>query len=164
MSWMLRRATIDDLQSILRLERAVFAADAWSEHAVRSELESPHTYYLVAVEEQAADIAGYAGLLAPPSGQQADIQTIAVAEGARRGGLGRALMLQLMTEARQRGASEVFLEVREDNPGARILYESLGFEAIAVRRGYYQPDNVDAVVMRAALAEPRPSFTVGAEL
>jgi len=69
----------------------------------------------------------------------------------------------LITEARKRGIREVFLEVRADNPGAQRVYLRLGFEEIGVRRGYYQPDNVDALVMRlavpraeAALAEPNP--------
>jgi N6-L-threonylcarbamoyladenine synthase/ribosomal-protein-alanine N-acetyltransferase len=52
----------------------------------------------------------------------------------------------------------VFLEVRADNPGARALYESLGFAEIAVRPDYYQPDGVDAVIMR--LADPEPDGTL----
>lgn len=164
MAWLLRRAGVDDLDAIMRLETSTFGSDAWSEGAMRSELASPHAYYLVAVPEERPDeIDGYAGLLAPASAQQADIQTIAVAPEARRAGLGRTLMLQLMTEARQRCAREVFLEVRADNPGAQSLYEKLGFEEIAVRPGYYQPDNVDAVVMRCEIVEPRVSFTTGTD-
>jgi ribosomal protein S18 acetylase RimI-like enzyme len=41
-----------------------------------------------------------------------------------------------------------FLEVRADNDAAVALYESEGFEAIDRRVGYYQPDGVDAIVMR----------------
>jgi [ribosomal protein S18]-alanine N-acetyltransferase len=44
--------------------------------------------------------------------------------------------------------------VRADNPGARALYESLGFAEIAVRPNYYQPDGVDAVIMRLAVPDP----------
>ena len=43
----------------------------------------------------------------------------------------------------------MLLEVRADNPAAQALYAQHGFEAIAVRPRYYQPDDVDAVVMRA---------------
>ena len=46
---------------------------------------------------------------------------------------------------------ELFLEVRADNPGAEALYVSRGFERIAIRAAYYQPDGVDAVVMKAVL-------------
>jgi ribosomal protein S18 acetylase RimI-like enzyme len=66
-------------------------------------------------------------------------------------------MLALVGEARKRGAREVFLEVRADNPGAQTLYRSLGFEQIGVRPRYYQPDDVDAIVMR--LTVPTPETT-----
>lgn len=57
-------------------------------------------------------------------------------------------MRTLIGEARERGARELFLDVRADNPAAQALYTSLGFEQIAERPGYYQPDNVAALVMR----------------
>ena len=48
--------------------------------------------------------------------------------------------------------------MRADNPSAQRLYRRLGFEDVGVRRGYYQPDDVDAIVMRlripAAQAAP----------
>lgn len=163
MAWLMRRAGLDDLDAIMGIEVSTFDTDAWSPRAMASELDNPHTYYLVALADDGDDIQGYAGLLSPRGAPQADIQTIAVAESARRKGLGRAMMLQLMTEARQRGASEVFLEVRADNPGAQTLYEQLGFEAIAVRPRYYQPDGVDAVVMRHALETPRASLAIGVD-
>ena len=92
---------------------------------------------------------------APRGEPQADIQTIGVAEHARRQGLGRVFMLRLIDEARERGATEVFLEVRADNPGAQALYDSLGFERIAVRPKYYQPDGVDAIIMRLTIPAPQ---------
>ena len=90
-----------------------------------------------------------------------DNQTIAVAADARRQGIGRALMHALMVEARDRGASELFLEVRDDNPSAQRMYDSLGFERIAVRPNYYQPDGVDAIVMKLTIPEPKLSPAVG---
>jgi ribosomal-protein-alanine N-acetyltransferase len=148
----LRRATLDDLDPIMDLETSTFTTDAWSRGAMRAELGSRHGYYLVAeAPDPDAAIAGYAGLLAPTGSEQADIQTIAVAPDARRHGLGRGLMVALLAEARRRGAGEVFLEVRADNPHAQALYASLGFEQIAVRPRYYQPDGVDAHIMRLSL-------------
>lgn len=127
-----------------------------------SDLSSRHCYYLVAFHVETPDrVEGYAGLLAPAGGTQADIQTIAVAEPARRTGLGRVMMQTMLSEARARGAHEVFLEVRADNPGAQNLYRSLGFEQIAVRPNYYRPDGVDAHIMRLALAPARLSPAVG---
>jgi ribosomal-protein-alanine acetyltransferase len=148
--WSLRAATVDDLDSIMGIETSVFLSDAWSRRTMRAELEGSHSYYLVAED---GGVAGYAGLFAPRGAREADIQTIAVAPQARRRGLGRALMTALIDEARARGARQLFLEVREDNPGAQTLYGALGFEQIAVRAKYYQPDGVDALVMRLDLAE-----------
>ena len=171
MTWKLRRATEADLDPIMELETSTFTSDAWSPTAMLSDLRSRHCYYLVAERldepaliDGAVTIDGYAGLFAPEGAQEGDIQTIAVATSARRGGLGRTLMLALITEATKRGARELFLEVRADNPHAQHLYETLGFEEIAVRVAYYQPDGVDANVMRLAIEAPRLRPAVGQEL
>jgi len=161
-SWQLRIATTDDLARIMELETGTFGTDAWSSDAMLSDLRNPQSYYLVADRLGfPGEIDGYAGLFAPKGAHEGDVQTIAVAETARRGGLGRALMNALISEARKRGAEEVFLEVRADNPGPRRLYESLGFAEIAVRVAYYQPDGVDAIVMRLVVPEPITSLAVG---
>jgi len=154
-AWQLRRATVDDVEAIMELERTTFTTDAWSEHSMRTEIAGEHGYYLVAFEpEHPERLDAYAGLLAPRGAIEGDIQTIAVAPRARRNGLGRTLMLALIGEARKRGAREVFLEVRADNPGAQKLYRDLGFEEIGVRPRYYQPDDVDAIVMRLNIPTP----------
>jgi ribosomal-protein-alanine N-acetyltransferase len=162
MTWQLRRAGTDDLEAVMAIEHAVFANDAWSRDSMRSELASTHSHYLVAFPVgEPGRIEAYAGLLAPRGSGQADIQSIAVVPSARRQGLARTLVRTLIAEARDRGAREVFLEVRADNPGAESLYDSLGFERIAVRAGYYQPDNVDANVMRLTISDPKTSPAVG---
>ncbi len=152
-TWTLRRASIRDLERIMEIERATFPTDAWSASMMLAELEDRNTYYLVA-ETEDGRVEGYAGLLAPTGTGDADVQTVAVAESARRRGLGRRLVVELLREAQERGAYRVFLEVRADNAAAQQLYRSLGFEEIGVRRGYYQPDDVDAVVMRRVAARP----------
>lgn len=149
MSWRLRRATIDDLDAIMALEEQTFEADAWSRESMARELEHGYCYYVVGIDADGAPgIAGYGGLLCPEGTRDADIQTIAVAEEARGTGLGRQIMTRLIGKAATRRARTVFLEVRADNPVAQGLYRSLGFEEIAVRPGYYQPEGIDAVVMR----------------
>jgi ribosomal-protein-alanine N-acetyltransferase len=152
MDFELRVATPADLEPIMALETATFESDAWSSESMSSELASEHTYYVFAFEPETPDVlAGYGGLLAPEDSGEGDIQTLAVAPSARRKGLGRTLVTALLAEAAARGAEEVFLEVRADNPNARALYDSLGFEQIAVRAKYYQPDGIDAQVMRVRL-------------
>ena len=150
MGWSMRDTVPEDLPAILALERALFPEDAWPEELLRSELAQPAGRYLAAVSDDGS-VVGYAGLRL--GGDQGDIQTIAVTPAFRRLGIARALLVELLGEARRRGAVDVFLEVRADNPGAIALYDSLGFERIAVRAGYYQ-GRVDAHVMRLA---PIPS-------
>jgi ribosomal-protein-alanine acetyltransferase len=163
MTWQLRRASEADLDAVMAIETPVFGSDAWPRSAMASELRSAHTYYLVAHRVETPDaIEGYAGLLAPAGSGQGDIQTIAVAESGRRMGLGRILMLTLIAEARDRGAAEIFLEVRADNPDAHSLYLSLGFQQIAVRPRYYQPDGVDAIIMKRAVEQPELTAAAGA--
>ena len=151
-SFALRPATERDLDAVWAIEAASFASDAWTREMMREELGGEHRHYVVAVDE-VGRVRGYAGLLA--LGGEGDVQTIAVEPGLRGGGLGRRLMDALLDEAEARDVREVFLEVRADNPVARSLYASLGFAEIGVRPRYYQPDGVDAVVMRLDLKERR---------
>jgi [ribosomal protein S18]-alanine N-acetyltransferase len=156
--WTLRRATLGDLDRLVALERRIFVNDAWPRSLWQSELESAHTWYLVVVPRDApAEVLGYAGLLSLPRANDADVQTIGLSAELRGHGLGRELMRQLHAEALRRGVREMFLDVRVDNPVAQTLYRSFGYEEIGVRKGYYQPDDVDALVMRLEL-EPPPPF------
>ncbi|MCU1637026.1 MAG: N(6)-L-threonylcarbamoyladenine synthase TsaD [Cryobacterium sp.] len=160
MTWQLRHATRDDVDAIMVLETSIFGNDAWSADMMTRDVANPSCYYLVAFRpDEPGKIVAYAGVLAPPRGLEGDIQTIAVSEAARGRGLGRVLMLTLIAEARKRGARHLFLEVRADNPSAQRLYRRLGFEEIGVRRGYYQPDDVDAIVMRLVIPASEPALT-----
>jgi [ribosomal protein S18]-alanine N-acetyltransferase len=96
-------------------------------------------------------MAGYAGMMFIPDGTQADVLTIAVRPAHWGQGIGSALLGTLLATARDRGCTEVFLEVRADNPRAHGLYLRRGFTELGLRRGYYQPSGVDAIVMRKDL-------------
>ncbi|MFJ8106858.1 ribosomal protein S18-alanine N-acetyltransferase [Streptomyces sp. NPDC096132] len=153
-----------DIDPVLELEKDLFPEDAWSRGMFWSELahaRGPEATrrYLVAV---AGDrVVGYAGLAtsgtASDSGSAAgaDIQTIAVARDQQGTGLGGRLLTELLRAATDFECAEVMLECRVDNVRAQKLYERFGFEAIGFRRGYYQPGNVDALVMR--LIDPATS-------
>ncbi len=54
--------------------------------------------------------------------------------------------------------AEAFLEVRPSNTAAIRLYQSLGFEQVGTRRGYYQAVNgrEDAAVLKLSLRPPAP--------
>jgi len=146
----LREMTDADMPRIMTLEQELFPDDAWTPEMFAAELAQPASrrLYLVAVE--AGALTGYAGMMFA-GGPEADVVTLAV-DPARWGrGTGTALLTALVAEAARRGCTEVLLEVREDNPRARQLYLRHGFAEIGIRRGYYQPSGVDAVVMRKVL-------------
>ena len=149
MSVVLRPMTAADLDDVVQLEVSVFGEEAWTAEMLLSELsqQPASRHYLVARDDD--QIVGYAGLLG--AGGQADVVTVAVATGHWGHGIGSALLEALLGEARRRGCTEVFLEVRTDNARAQDLYRRYGFTEIGIRRGYYQPSGVDAVVMRKAL-------------
>jgi ribosomal-protein-alanine acetyltransferase len=152
-SWAQRRAVPEDLDELMALEREIYPDDAWSAESMARELANEHAYYLVAVAEDGR-IDAYAGLLAPLGTGQGDIQTVTVAPRARRRGLARSMLQQLLNEARRRGAEELFLEVRADNGGAQALYRELGFETVGVRKRYYR-GGIDALTMKLVVPSPR---------
>ena len=82
------------------------------------------------------------------SAGDADVQTIGVAPRAQGRGVGTRLLRALTDRAARGGAASLLLEVRADNAPAIALYTREGFERVAVRRRYYQPGDVDALVMR----------------
>lgn len=158
----LRDVTLADLDAIAAMEAVLFVGDAWSRELVREEISGQHRRYLALDDEATGRLVGYAGLLAV--GAEGDVQTIAVAPEYRGQGQGRRLMQALIAVANEAGVRELFLEVRADNPVAQALYISLGFAEIGVRKGYYQPGGIDAVVMRLSplptvdcAGEPDPS-------
>ena len=150
MQFAMRPATEADLDEIFAIEHASFGSTAWPKQMMATELSpSPTRNYFVALDND--KIVGYAGI-GVVDGNHADVMTIAVSAGQRGKGLGRALMNRIIAVAAKRGAREMFLEVRADNPVAQALYASLGFAQIDLRRAYYQPEGIDAVIMRADLS------------
>lgn len=88
---------------------------------------------------------------------EAEILTLAVDPGARRQGIGRALVAEAAAAAAAAGAVRLFLEVAEDNAGARGLYHGAGFTQAGRRRGYYARSDgaaVDALVLSLDVNSP----------
>ncbi|MEU9252837.1 ribosomal protein S18-alanine N-acetyltransferase [Streptomyces sp. NPDC048270] len=152
-----------DIEPVLELEHELFPDDAWSAAMFWSELAHARgpqaTRRYVVAEDGAGRVVGYAGLAA--AGDLADVQTIAAARDQWGTGLGARLLTDLLRAATAFECAEVLLEVRVDNARAQKLYERFGFEPIGFRRGYYQPGNVDALVMR--LTDPAQARTESSE-
>jgi [ribosomal protein S18]-alanine N-acetyltransferase len=142
----LRPMTTEDLPEVLALEPVLFPEESWSEDAYREELADPGgTRHYVVAEDDDGRLAGWAGLAIV--GDQADVLTIGVRPELQGRGHGARMLTALLDEATARGCPEVFLDVRADNDRARRLYERFGFTPIGVRKRYYQPSGVDAIVM-----------------
>ncbi len=158
LAFRLRPMAAADLGDVVALERELFPDDPWPAEMFADEVARPaHTRRYLLAEADSADggppvMAGYAGLMFLTGGTQADVLTIAVRESCWGSGIGSALLAALIAAAREHGCTELFLEVRADNPRARGLYLRRGFTEIGVRRGYYQPSGVDAIVMRKELS------------
>lgn len=149
MTAVLREMRWWDIDPVLELERELFPEDAWSAGMFWSELahaRGPRATRRYVVAEEDGEIVGYAGLAA--AGGLGDVQTIAAARDQWGSGLGSRLLTDLLGHATAFECTEVLLEVRVDNTRAQKLYERFGFEPIGFRRGYYQPGNIDALVMR----------------
>jgi len=132
------------IPAVLQIEADLFGDERWSAGMFWNELAGGH-HYLVALDDEDR-IAGYAGLAVQPP-DEAWVQNLAARRDAQRHGTGRALLEALLAEAARRGVTRVLLEVAVDNVPAQRLYAAYGFEAVGVRRGYYQPSNTDALVM-----------------
>lgn len=138
----MRRAHVRD---VLAIEKAVYPRP-WSAALFFSELAQPKTrHYVIATLEET--IIGYGGVMV--HGEEGHITNVAVNPDFHHRGVGRAIMLDLMTVAREREAESVALEVRVGNWPAQRLYAWFGFRPIGVRKNYYAETGEDALVMRA---------------
>lgn len=146
----MRDLTWEDLPWVAEQEQEIFGAAAWSPQLIKDDFAYGMRRYRGI--EADGHLVGYA--IYGYDGDAFTLMNIAVAEGARGAGFGRAFMDDFLTEARREGAREVWLEVAVTNAPAIALYRSYGFEDVHVRKNYYQPGNVDAIVMQARLDPP----------
>ncbi|MBM3275795.1 MAG: ribosomal protein S18-alanine N-acetyltransferase, partial [Candidatus Sericytochromatia bacterium] len=123
-------------------ERMCFG-DRWSAASFAAELENPSSTYVIAAKD--SHVVGYAGFWLIL--EEAHITTIAVHPLEQGQKIGEQLLIALVDESARRGAKWMTLEVRVSNVVAQKLYEKYGFTALGKRRGYYQDDGEDALVM-----------------
>ena len=137
----------DDLAALAALEAACFS-EPWSANALRLLLGDMAIGY---VAKHKGQTVGYGGmLLAVDEGQ---ITNIAVDPTFRRLGCGTAILHALLSAARDRGLSQIALEVRVGNTAAIRLYESNGFSVAGRRKHFYRNPTEDAFVMLRDLSE-----------
>jgi len=132
----------DHIPVILGIENRTNGAP-WSDRAFQNELNHNDRIFLVAYS--GGEIVGYGGVWLVID--EAHVTTLAVAEEARRQGIGRKLMIELLERSKEAGMVCSTLEVRAGNDPAIQLYENLGYAQTARRKGYYPDNKEDAIVM-----------------
>ena len=132
-----REATAEDVEIIHSLagELAGVVGDSSPAlEAVRARLsellEEPRARVLVAEDEDGA-VVGMASLWIKPDLAHGDtvieVPTLVVAEGSRRGGVGKLLMEEIQKLAAENDANLIELVATPGNAPARNFYKSLGF-------------------------------------
>lgn len=138
-----REMTLSDIEQVYQIECRCFT-QPWSVDSLIGELvRNDVAYYVVA--ELDGRIVGYAGCWIMYD--EAHMTNIAVCEDIRRRGVASRIIIEMMREARRRGAGRMTLEVREHNSGAQTLYASLGFTKIGIRRKYYSDTGENAFIL-----------------
>ncbi len=143
------RAVIQlDLPVLVSMERVLFADSPWSMGQFKEEFKGvPNSrFFMVATDEQ-DQIVGYAAVLVVAPGVEADVLTVAVLPEYARKGIATHFMNELEKWSLEKKASAMMLEVGVTNTSAIALYEKLGYQTIATRKGYYGA-GLDAFVMR----------------
>ena len=130
-----------DNQAITDLEQVCFSYP-WNYEMICETQELPN--FLGAVAEVNGEVVGYVGAIFCFA--QADIALVAVKPEFRRQGIAQKLINQLIEWLLQKNVNELFLEVRVSNAPAKALYERMGFNAISIRKKYYE-NAEDAIVM-----------------
>lgn len=138
--------TEDFAERISDIESACFS-DPWSENAVRGMFSYPNALIFGVFDGDVLTGYCFSSFVL----QEAELMNLCVLPGYRRQGLGSELLLHLKELLVRNGVTELFLEVRAGNLGAQALYRKMGFEKVGLRRGYYQNNGEDAVLMRCPL-------------
>lgn len=127
-----RRAAPADVVRLEPLHTAEFGAA----YATATQLVS--AYHTVVAEDPAGALLGYAAGTLQDDGQ-AYVDFTAVTPAARRQGVGRRLVVELVRTLLAAGSPEqVHLTVRESRSAAHALYLSLGMRQETALRGYRQ--------------------------
>jgi len=146
----IRPLTPADVDGILEIAQSLRDAPHWPASAYRSALDpesAPRRIALVA--ESAGNLLGFAvSSLLPP---QAELETIAVANGNQRQGVARRLFAAMAQELIAAQITDVLLEVRASNAAALAVYRALGFAATGRRPRYYADPPEDALLLQLRL-------------
>ena len=145
----IRAGAVHDIETLIALERNVFASDCMSRKSLRRFLSSRSATVLIA--EHNGAVAGAAVvLLHPLSPNAARLYSLAVDPHDEGHGIGAILLHGAEDVAREHGRAQLRLEVHEKNRRAIKLYRREGYAEFGRRAGYYR-DFGDALRFRKEL-------------
>lgn len=149
----IREMREEDLEQVIHIEHGIFLFP-WSIINFSDSIRAGyHCRVLVqpGVEPGTDIVTGYGILMIGPG--EAHVLTLGVGFAWQNQGLGEKMLRHLIEISRAHQAEFVLLDVRESNIGAANLYRRLGFQQVAVRKGYYPAmcEREDALVMRLEL-------------
>ena len=143
----IRKMLLSDVDRVILIEREVFLFP-WSPGNFS---DSINTGYHCQVLEQDNVLFGYGVLTI--GADEAHILTIGIVAEWQNKGWGKTLLNYFIQLSREENAKSMILDVRVSNYGAANLYRQIGFEQIAIRKGYYPAmcGREDAIVMQLML-------------
>ncbi|HCX64142.1 MAG TPA: ribosomal-protein-alanine N-acetyltransferase [Eubacteriaceae bacterium] len=131
-----------DLEELIKIEKDTFS-QPWTKAMFCEEIDNPIAVYFVAKDDRS--VYGYIGLW--KIGDEGHITNIAVSEEYRGEGIGRALLARMLQFGKEAGIVAFTLEVRKSNIRAIQFYKSFDFQVAGVRKGYYQDNGEDGLIM-----------------
>lgn len=134
--------TTDHLEALMKIDAQVYP-EPWSRRLWLTELGRQHRTYLAA--ELDGEVVGYIGALR--SADDLHVMTVVARPDRQQQGIGSLLLRHTVEQGIATGATAMTLEVRVSNTPAQALYRRFGMVPAGVRRGYYEPDREDALVM-----------------
>jgi len=120
-----------DLDQVLAVENEAHAFP-WSRGIF---IDCIRIGYCCRVIETAREVRAFA-IMSVGAGE-AHLLNLCVRPACQKQGLGRMLLVHMLSHAAKRDARVMFLEVRPSNTGALHLYERNGFRLVGQRRNYY---------------------------
>lgn len=133
----------EQLEKIEEIEKACFSMP-WTIEQLRSQMKDSQHEFIAALDVEGR-VLGYVGMMYVLD--EGYISNVAVAPEARRQGIGRDLIKELMARAAALDLAFVTLEVRCSNAAAIALYEKQGFIPVGKRKNYYDFPREDAILM-----------------
>ena len=136
--------TNKDVNGVFNISNACFSMP-WSIESIEGEINNPLAKYIVARDEDSNLVVGFVGIWIVVG--EGSITNIAVHPDYRKQGIGAKLLESLINLCTHFDCSLINLEVRASNYPAQNLYEKYGFVVDGLRKGYYEDNKEDAILM-----------------